>query len=67
MIARLFNISLDYLLGALDDELALDRSNVVLLPMNFPVEVREYVLEYADLMVIKHGRKRMIKSKDALT
>jgi len=53
-IARLFNISLDYLLGANDEELALDRSNVVILPKDFPIEVREDVIDYADLMVLKH-------------
>ena len=57
-IARIFNVSLDYLLGAIDDEIALDRANIITLPKDFPIEVSESVREYAELMAIKHRMKK---------
>ena len=46
-IAELFNISLDYLLGAIREELPLRRPNVIDLPKNFTVndiaKVRCYI------------------------
>lgn len=56
-IAKIFNISLDYLLGAIDEETALDRSNVLVLPKGFPPEARDEVLEYAKLMILKYRSK----------
>lgn len=56
-IAQIFNISLDYLLGAIDEETALDRSNVLVLPKDFPPEARNEVLEYAKLMILKYKSK----------
>ena len=53
-IARLFNVSLDYLLGAIKEELALDRSNVLILDRDFPEEAKPEVYEYARLMILKY-------------
>jgi len=46
-IAKHFNISLDYLLGAIDEEIKLDRSNILVLPNDFPSELRKELFEYA--------------------
>jgi len=57
-IAKTFDISLDYLLGAVDDELKLNRENVIVLPKDFPEDARAKVLEYVELIMFKytHGR-----------
>ena len=46
-IAKIFNISLHYLLGAIDEKLSLDRSNSLTLMKKIPFEVRERILEYS--------------------
>lgn len=57
-IARYFNISLDYLLGVIDDELALDRGNMLTLPENFPEEERKTVGEFVDFILSKRTHKK---------
>lgn len=46
-LAKYFDISLDYLLGATDDEIKLNRSNSLVLPQDFPEELKDDVLKYA--------------------
>jgi len=56
-IAKIFNVSLDYLLGATDERLLLNRfnkTNVIVLPKSFPSKVIEDVREYAKFMSFKH-------------
>ena len=59
-IARHFNISLDYLYGLIDDELALNRENVMILPRKFPDAVKEEMLDYAEF---RRARKKCRKAK----
>ena len=56
-IARIFNISLDYLLGAIDDELSLDRANTITLPIKPTAKVKENLLEYAEFISSKARKK----------
>ena len=53
-IAKHFDVSLDYLLGAHDEEVALDRAYTVNLPKEFPLKVREDVVDYVNFLVVKH-------------
>lgn len=57
-IARYFNISLDYLLGAIDDELALDRGNMLILPEDLSEEERKTVDEFVDFILSKRTHKK---------
>jgi len=57
-IAKIFNISLDYLLGAIDEELALDRANTIVFPTKLSTKARENVLEYAEFISNKQRNKR---------
>ena len=54
-IAQLFNISLDYLLGAIDDELQLKRSDIIYLPKGFPDEAVFELKEYMKYLEMKHA------------
>ncbi len=57
LIARLFNVSLDYLLGLSDFEIPLDRTDIIHLPRNFPMEAIPEVNEYIKLMILKYNKK----------
>ncbi len=57
MIARLFNVSLDYLLGLTDFAIPLERTDVLNLPRNFPIEAIPEVNEYIKLMILKYNNK----------
>ncbi len=57
-IARLFNISTDYLLGLTDLEISLNRKDVIELPKNFPLEAISEVQEYMKLMILKYNNKK---------
>ena len=52
-IARIFNVSLDYLLGVVDEEVLISRENVIVLPKSFPIKARKDVEEYAKLLCFK--------------
>ena len=56
-IAQLFNISLDYLLGAVDDELPLMRNDAISLPKNFPVEAVSGLKEYMKFLEMKYANR----------
>ena len=49
-IAELFEISLDYLLGLTDEEVSLNRENVVVLDKEVNFEVRENLRMFAHIM-----------------
>lgn len=57
-LAHYFNISLDYLLGATDEEVRLDRSNILVLPQDFPDELKGELLNYATYLAAKARRKK---------
>jgi len=50
-IAKDFNVSLDYLLGAIDDEIQLDRANVFIWPKGFSQDDISKVKDYVKLIV----------------
>jgi len=53
-IAKFFNISLDYLLGVTDEELLLDRSNVVVLPKHFTAKAKKELGKHVELLGFKY-------------
>lgn len=52
-LAKLFNISLDYLLGAIDEEIPLVRGDRVDLPKGFPAEKIPDVKRYIRLLMME--------------
>ena len=52
--ANIFNVSLDYLLGAIDLQIPLMRTDQVDLPSGFPVEDVAKLHEYINLLMVKH-------------
>lgn len=50
-IAKLFNVSLDYLLGATDEQLPLCHTSNIQLPRNFPVNEIPKVKDYIKLIM----------------
>jgi transcriptional regulator with XRE-family HTH domain len=57
-LAQYFNISLDYLLGAIDEEIPLIRCDRVDLPKGFPKEKIPEVKRYIDLLMTEHRAKK---------
>lgn len=57
-LAKHFNVSLDYLLGAIDEEIPLVRESRIDLPKGFPPEEIPKVQEYIRLIVDAGKRKR---------
>lgn len=57
-IARLFNISLDYLHGLTNEEVSYNRSDYVALPKGYPPKLKEELQEHLDLLKIKYGLKK---------
>ena len=52
--ARIFNVSLDYLLGATDLQIPLTGTEYVALPSGFPAESVARLHEYIDLLMTKY-------------
>ena len=55
-IARIFNISLDYLLGATDDYINLSRDNIIVLDKDYPQAAIPEVMEYAKYQRTRHSK-----------
>jgi len=55
-IAEIFNVSIDYLLGTTNDEVKLNRSNIIILPKDFPEDARVEVQNYANYMAFQYKR-----------
>jgi len=45
-IAKTFNVSLDYLMGVIDEQQSLDRSDIIELPRDFPVKAKKSLKEF---------------------
>ena len=58
-LAKHFNVSLDYLIGAIDDEIPLTRENRIDLPKGFPLEAVAKVQDYIRLIVDASRPKRI--------
>lgn len=57
-IAKLFHVSLDYLLGLIKEPLSYNRSeNVIVLPPNLPKEAEEDINKYIEFAKGKYGNK----------
>ena len=52
-IAKIFNISLDYLFGVINEELPLNRKKTMVLPAWLPKKCYEEVVEYVNYQVYK--------------
>ena len=56
-IAREFNVSLDYLLGSIDDPISYNRlENAILLPEHLAAEMREQVELYVEFLLHKRNQ-----------
>ena len=56
-IARIFDISLDYLHGLTNEETTYDRGRYVVLPNKCPVRLKKELLEYLEFLKLKHKAK----------
>ena len=56
-IAQYFNISLDYLLGATNQEIVLDRSNVLILQKDFPGSEMKTLQKFVEFIIYQHKNK----------
>ena len=54
-ISKHFNISLDYLMGAIDEELELLNENTLVLPRGVPDDAKEDVLKYAEYLAYRNA------------
>ena len=50
VVAKYFNISLDYLIGVIDEQIPYNRDDIVVLPTGFPKESIHKVKEYVRLL-----------------
>ena len=55
--AQYFNISLDYLLGATNKEIALNQNNVLILPKDFPSSEMKTLQTFEEFMVYQNKMK----------
>ena len=56
-IARLFNISLDYLHGLTNTEISYDKKDFIELPKGYSEKMKKEVQEYMGLLKLKYGLK----------
>ena len=64
IIANLFNISLDYLLGVVDDKRWLNRENVIVLDDKIDSATREYLHSYARFSIHEKKENEAQKVKE---
>ena len=57
-IAKYFNISLDYLMGVIDEQIPYDRKDVVVLPRDFPEESIPKVKEFIRFLQLDSKKKK---------
>jgi len=57
-IGKILDVSMDYLLGATDERLPLNKQNVLVLPISLNPEEREKVMRYALSLVSENNDKR---------
>jgi transcriptional regulator with XRE-family HTH domain len=54
VIARYFNVSLDYLMGLTDTETSYDRNDYIALPKGYVPEMKKELLNHLDLLKLKY-------------
>jgi transcriptional regulator with XRE-family HTH domain len=54
VIARYFNVSLDYLMGLTDIEISYDRNDYIALPKGYVPELKKELLNHLDLLKLKY-------------
>lgn len=57
-MALVLDISSDYLIGLTNDEIPVSRQGYLLLPNNYPLELRQEVEQMRDLIILKHKQIR---------
>ena len=57
-IAKHFNVSLDYLIGAVDEQIPLTRADRIELPKDFPLQAIPEAKEFLKLMILKYREKK---------
>ena len=60
-IAKMFNISLDYLLGAIDEEIPLNNQKTIRLPKALTQRSIQNLREYIELLVLRDSVKALKK------
>lgn len=56
-IARFFNVSLDYLLGLIDEEVPYTRDHFIALPKGYTQELKRDVQNYMEFLKMKETKK----------
>ena len=54
ILAKFFNISLDYLHDLIDDEISFDKSCYIILPENSPPELKDELEAYLDFLKMNY-------------
>lgn len=60
-LAKYFNVSLDYLMGLIKEDMPYSRDHYVVLPRGYSSEMKDDLLYLYDMVTIKYGLKKPLK------